>query len=82
MGDRHSPSSSCQPFKQLAAKDFRGNLGKIIHDIYQTAQLMFGDMPQRDHKKRAKFRFASKTIMRILPPANKTVIEGAILFGL
>merc|ERR1711881_55716 len=32
------------------------NLGKIIHDIYQTAHLMFSDMPQGDHKKRAKYR--------------------------
>merc|ERR1719244_1771637 len=31
--------------------DFQGNLGKIIHDIYQTAHVMFGDMPQGDHKK-------------------------------
>merc|ERR1712066_972068 len=41
--------------------------GKIIHDIYQTAHTMFSDMPQGDHKKRAKYRFASKTLMRILP---------------
>merc|ERR1719422_1314352 len=32
---------------------------------------MFSDMPQGDHKKRAKYRFASKTLMRILPEANK-----------
>merc|ERR1712130_1075266 len=32
--------------------------GKIIHDIYQTAHQMFSDMPQGDHKKRAKYRFA------------------------
>merc|ERR1712224_828265 len=62
----------------LAAKDFQGNLGKIIHDIYQTAHVMFGDMPQGDHKKRAKYRFSSKTIMRILPPAKKTEVEGLI----
>merc|ERR1712180_464396 len=37
---------------------------KIIHDIYQTAHVMFSDMPQGDHKKRAKYRFASKTLMR------------------
>merc|ERR1711936_782419 len=29
--------------------------------------LMLSDMPQGDHKKRAKYRFASKTLMRILP---------------
>merc|ERR1711868_363601 len=33
----------------------KGNLGKIIHDIYQTAHIMFSDMPQGDHKKRAKY---------------------------
>merc|ERR1711881_355572 len=31
-------------------------LGNIIHDIYQTAHTMFSDMPQGDHKKRAKYR--------------------------
>merc|ERR1712142_956311 len=64
--------------ESLAAKDFKGNLGKIIHDIYQTAHVMFGDMPQGDHKKRAKYRFASKTIMRILPADMKKEIEGLI----
>eukprot|EP00091_Calanus_sinicus_P009164 TRINITY_DN2159_c0_g1_i4.p1 TRINITY_DN2159_c0_g1~~TRINITY_DN2159_c0_g1_i4.p1 ORF type:complete len:137 (-),score=32.03 TRINITY_DN2159_c0_g1_i4:171-581(-) len=59
-------------------KNFKGNLGKIIHDIYQTAHVMFGDMPQGDHKKRAKYRFASKTIMRILPADLKKDIEGQI----
>merc|ERR1711971_921921 len=62
----------------LAAKDFKGNLGQIIHDIYQTAHLMFNDMPQGDHKKRAKYRFASKTLMRILPEANRKEVEGLI----
>merc|ERR1711971_1008200 len=55
----------------LAKGDFRANLGKIIHDIYQTAHVMFADMPQGDHKKRAKYRFASKTLMRILPADKK-----------
>ena len=39
---------------------------------------MFGDMPQGDHKKRAKYRFASKTLMRLLPAAMKTEVEGLI----
>ena len=56
----------------------RGNLGQIIHDLYQTAHIMFSDMPQGDHKKRAKYRFASKTLMRILPEANKKEVEGLI----
>merc|ERR1711931_503237 len=76
--ERDIPPAALANLEDLAAKDFQGNLGKIIHDIYQTAHVMFGDMPQGDHKKRAKYRFASKTIMRILPPAKKTEIEGLI----
>merc|ERR1712055_375440 len=65
--ERDIPQDALANLEDLAAKDFKGNLGKIIHDIYQTAHVMFGDMPQGDHKKRAKYRFASKTLMRILP---------------
>merc|ERR1711971_402154 len=64
--------------EKLASGDFKENLGKIIHDIYQTAHLMFSDMPQGDHKKRAKYRFASKTLMRILPAPVKAEVEGFI----
>merc|ERR1712218_616881 len=64
--------------ERLAASDFKANLGKIIHDIYQTAHIMFSDMPQGDHKKRAKYRFASKTLMRILPAKEKAEVEGLI----
>lgn len=31
-----------------------------------------------DHKKRAKYRFASKTLMRILPDSLKNEVEGLI----
>merc|ERR1712106_702469 len=58
--------------------DLQGNLGAIIHDIYQTAHLMFGDMPMGDHKKRAKYRFASKTLMKILPGDLRSTVEGLI----
>merc|ERR1711875_216797 len=76
--ERDIPPAALSNLEGLAAKDFQGNLGKIIHDIYRTAHVMFGDMPQGDHKKRAKYRFASKTIMRILPSAVKTEVEGLI----
>merc|ERR1712072_1250715 len=72
--ERDIPPEALANLEGLAARDFKGNLGKIIHDIYQTAHVMFGDMPQGDHKKRAKYRFASKTIMRILPAAKKTEV--------
>merc|ERR1711909_197839 len=76
--ERDIPPAALANLEGLVAKDFQGNLGKIIHDIYQTAHVMFGDMPQGDHKKRAKYRFASKTIMRILPAAKKTEVEELI----
>merc|ERR1712071_713636 len=65
--ERDIPASALANLESLASSDFKANLGKIIHDIYQTAHTMFADMPQGDHKKRAKYRFASKTLMRILP---------------
>jgi len=76
--ERDIPPAALSNLENLAKGDFQANLGKIIHDIYQTAHLMFADMPQGDHKKRAKYRFASKTLMRILPEANKKEVEGLI----
>ena len=76
--ERDIPPAALSNLENLAKTDFKGNLGQIIHDIYQTAHLMFNDMPQGDHKKRAKYRFASKTLMRILPDAQRTEVEGLI----
>jgi len=76
--ERDIPPAALSNLENLAKGDFKANLGKIIHDIYQTAHQMFIDMPMGDHKKRAKYRFASKTLMRILPPALSTQIEGLI----
>merc|ERR1712032_680585 len=76
--ERDIPPAALANLENLASTDFKANLGKIIHDIYQTAHLMFSDMPQGDHKKRAKYRFASKTLMRILPSPVKAEVEGLI----
>merc|ERR1712033_23645 len=76
--ERDIPPAALKNLENLAKGDFKANLGKIIHDIYQTAHVMFADMPQGDHKKRAKYRFASKTLMRILPADKKTEVEGLI----
>ena len=54
--ERDIPPAALANLEKLASGDFKGNLGKIIHDIYQTAHIMFSDMPQGDHKKRAKYR--------------------------
>merc|ERR1712042_255377 len=76
--ERDIPAAALANLESLATKDFKANLGQIIHDIYQTAHTMFSDMPQGDHKKRAKYRFASKTLMRILPADLKGEVEGLI----
>merc|ERR1712173_126092 len=76
--ERDIPPAALANLEKLASGDFKGNLGKIIHDIYQPAHIMFSDMTQGDHKKRAKYRFASKTLMRILPAKEKAEVEGLI----
>jgi len=76
--EREIPAASLANLEKLASTDFKANLGQIIHDIYQTAHSMFNDMPQGDHKKRAKYRFASKTLMRILPAELKSEVEALI----
>ena len=43
--------------EKMAATDFYGNLGKIIHDILGAANKIYRDMADvGDHKKRAKYR--------------------------
>merc|ERR1711913_250707 len=76
--ERDIPAAALSNLESLATTDFKAYLGKIIHDIYQTAHTMFSDMPQGDHKKRAKYRFASKTLMRILPADLKGEVEALI----
>merc|ERR1711936_143036 len=76
--ERDIPPAALSNLENLAKGDFKANLGKIIHDIYQTAHVMFAEMPQGDHKKRAKYRFASKTLMRILPEAKRKEVEKLI----
>merc|ERR1711988_2000452 len=76
--ERDIPPEALANLESLASSDFKGNLGKIIRDIYQTAHGLFKDLPQGDHKKRAKYRFASKTLMRVLPANLKTEVEGLI----
>merc|ERR1712133_57881 len=76
--ERDIPPEALANLESLASSDFKGNLGKIIHDIYQTAHGLFKDLPQGVHKKRAKYRFASKTLMRVLPAELKAEVEGLI----
>merc|ERR1711915_171411 len=41
--ERDIPPEALASLEALAASDFKANLGKIIHDIYQTAHIMFSD---------------------------------------
>merc|ERR1712114_12262 len=43
--ERDIPAAALSDLENLAKTDFKANLGKIIHDIYQTAHTMFSDMP-------------------------------------
>merc|ERR1712218_721849 len=79
--EREIPQEALDNLNNLATTDFKANLGKIIHDIYLTGHNMFKDMPQGDHKKRAKYRFASKTLMRILPAELSKEVEALIEKG-
>jgi len=84
--ERDIPPAALSNLESLAKTDFKDALFRgefpvvmeIIHDIYQTAHTTFSDMPQGDHKKRAKYRFASKTLMRILPAPFKGEVEELI----
>merc|ERR1712241_1177248 len=76
--ERPIPPAALEGLVALANSDFKGNLGKIIHDIYAAANGIFRDLPQGDHKKRAKYRFASKTLMSVLPSPIKEEVEGLI----
>merc|ERR1711953_1378667 len=76
--EREIPQEALDNLNNLATTDFKANLGKIIHDIYLTGHNLFKDMPQGDHTKRAQYRFASKTLMRILPDNLKTEVEALI----
>ena len=76
--ERAIPAESLASLEKLGQEDFHANTGQIIRDIYQIAHRMFSDMPEGDHKKRAKYRFASKTLMRILPSPLKEEMEALV----
>merc|ERR1712110_1086989 len=77
VGARHPRRRPCQPgvsrqqrLQGQPWKDHPRHLPDRPPDVLRHAQ--------GDHKKRAKYRFASKTLMRILPSSVKGEIEGLI----
>jgi len=82
--ERDMPRDIEEKLEKLAAGDFKANTGEIIHDILGAANKVFRDMSDvGDHKKRAKYRFSSKTLMGLLPekylvPIEKMIDDGKI----
>lgn len=77
--ERDMPKEIEEKLQKLAAGDFKANTGEIIHDILGAANKVFRDMSDvGDHKKRAKYRFSSKTLMNLLPPKYQDPIEKMI----
>merc|ERR1711997_162631 len=80
--ERDVPADIQDKLEKMAATDFYGNLGKIIHDILGAGNKIYRDMADvGDHKKRAKYRFSSKTLMSLLPAAELKNIEDRVERG-
>merc|ERR1711953_1564518 len=80
--ERDVPADIQEKLEKMAATDFYGNLGKIIHDILGAANKIYRDMADvGDHKKRAKYRFSSKTLMSLLPADELKNIEDRVERG-
>merc|ERR1712128_183468 len=80
--ERDIPADVLTRLENLSKDDFFGNMGTIIHDILGAANKIFRDMADvGDHKKRAKYRFSSKTLMTVLPTDLQNMIEGMVESG-
>jgi len=80
--ERDVPADIQDKLEKMAATDFYGNLGKIIHDILGAANKIYRNMADvGDHKKRAKYRFSSKTLMSLLPADELKKIEDRVERG-
>merc|ERR1711992_187218 len=80
--ERDMPRDIEEKLEKLAAGDFKANTGEIIHDILGAANKVFRDMSDvGDHKKRAEYRFSSKTLMTVLPLDLQDMIEAKVEAG-
>eukprot|EP00092_Neocalanus_flemingeri_P007848 GFUD01008473.1.p1 GENE.GFUD01008473.1~~GFUD01008473.1.p1 ORF type:complete len:486 (-),score=115.48 GFUD01008473.1:213-1670(-) len=80
--ERDIPADVLARLESLSKTDFKGNMSEIIHDILGAANKIFRDMADvGDHKKRAKYRFSSKTLMTVLPTDLQNMIEDMIEKG-
>ena len=80
--ERDIPPDVLTRLENLSKEDFFGNMGTIIHDILGAANKIFRDMADvGDHKKRAKYRFSSKTLMTVLPIDLQDMIDAKVEAG-
>jgi len=80
--ERDIPEESLKKLEQLAKSNFKENLSQIVQDILGSAHKVFRDMADvGDHKKKAKYRFSSRTLMSILPEPYLSKIEKLIEDG-
>merc|ERR1712045_1000888 len=80
--ERDVPKDIEDKLEKMAREDFFGNLGVIIHDILGAGNKIYRDMADvGDHKKRAKYRFSSKTLMSLLPADELKNIEDRVERG-
>merc|ERR1712025_271594 len=79
LKDKGIPEESLRKLEKLAQSDFKANLSQIVQDILGSAHKVFRDMADvGDHKKKAKYRFSSRTLMSILPEPYLSKIEKLI----
>jgi len=73
--ERDIPEEAWKHLSEMATKDFKGSLGAIINNIFQVAHSMFADLPHGPSKKRATYRFASKTLLKLLPAQESAEVN-------
>jgi len=73
--ERDIPDTAWEVLVDMADKDFDENLSSIIKNIFNIAHNLFLDLPAGPDKKRATYRFASKTLLKLLPPKQKSEVD-------
>merc|ERR1712192_237354 len=73
--ERDIPESAWEVLVDMADEDFDENLGCIIKNIFTIAHSLFSDLPAGPDKKRATYRFASKTLLKLLPTRQKGEVD-------
>ena len=73
--ERDIPDTAWEVLVDMADQDFDENLSSIIKNIFNIAHNLFLDLPAGPDKKRATYRFASKTLLKLLPPKQKSEVD-------